>query len=553
MPIDLSWLSDVHRISDLASRPMLDIDGIEIELPISNGRGTSRFRDWQRRVLPDIVPDSVNADAPERTPFRLLFALTTSPETESSMDEVLSGEFHPLEDLFRARTLTNKTMTLAFHVLAVKAAGKGERDAKGFTERTILLLCRKDDGTLDVELVRDLVDQFRRPPSELDLAQRTILERIQPGWTPSNEPTFDLSESAKLPEIPFDREASRLFREDLRTLIQAALPPADFFQQLNLLLIIHLGLYQPRVASLLNPQMEYLYREMERPDPRNLRDLDEMSRQHEQRHPFTGLLNCRAPDPELRTVTLRTPERVSFEEIGNRLVNFHFHLLVLVQLRRLGEAYFAQKWGHSEDWRDGRLATEVLTDIHTATRGPQQFLVQMSQDPDFARFLNKALVALAVRFVHNQIAESGRRRAFEEVVGKAASGLHALRTLYEMYNIQSSRNPTGSRAYRQGIQMTSSLLQQGQYGLVQGRQRVGPYFELGAGVLPLVLLLAVGAGREKVPVGNLWTRLERYGLRFDAEERERLLSHLRSMGVYERYSDAGEAAYVRNLMTARAT
>jgi hypothetical protein len=550
MPIDLAWLSDVRNISDLANRHMLAIDGIEIELPISSGRGTARFRDWQRRVLPDIVPDSVNADAPERTPFRLLFALTTSQGTEASMDEVLSGELHPLEDLFRARTLT-KTMTLAFHVLAVKAAGKGESDAKGFTERTILLLCRKDDGTLDVELVRDLVDQFRRPPSELDLAQRTVLERIQPGWSPSSEPTFDLPDSAKLPEIPFDREASRLFREDLRTLIQAALPPADFFQQLNLLLILHLGLYQPRVASLLSPQMEHLYREMERPDPRNLRDLEEMLKGHERRHPFTGLLHCRAPDPELRTVTLRTPARVSFEELGTTLVVFHFHLLVLVQLRRLGEAYLAQKWGYAEAWRNGRLAPEVLAEIHAATRGPQQFLIRMSQDPDFAQFLHKALTALAVRFVHNQIAEPSRKRAFEEIE-KSASGLHALRHLYEMYNIQSSRNPTGSRAYRQGIQMTSSLLQQGQYGLVQGRQRVGPYFELGAGVLPLVLLLAVGAGREKVPVGNLWARLERYGLRFDAEERERLLSHLRSMGVYERYSDAGEAAYVRNLMTARA-
>lgn len=550
MPLDLAWLSSVRQMPDIATQDEVTIDGIKLELPITNARGATRFREWQRRVLPDIVPDSVNADAPERTPFRLLFALTIGHGTEASMDEVLSGEFRPLEDLFRAKTLTKK-MTLAFHVLAVKAAGKGESDVKGFTERTLLLLSRRDNGTVDVDLVRDLVEQFRRPPADLDLAQRTVLERIQPGWSPSGEPTFHLHDSAKSPEVPFDREASRLFREDMRTLIQATLPPADFFQQLNLLLILHLGLYQPRVASMLNPQMEYLYREMASPDPRNLRDLQKMLKEHGQRHPFTGLLHCRAPDPELRPVTLRTPARMSFEALDTMLAVFHFHLLVLVRLRRLGEEYLAQKWGYAEDWRAGRIAPEVAMELQSATRGPREFLALMSEDPDFARFLHKSLIVLAVRFAHTQIAEASRTRAFEEIE-KSVSGLHALRRMYEMYNIQSSRNAAGSRAYRQGIQMTSSLLQQGQYGLVQGRQRVGPYFELGAGLLPLLLLLAVGAGREKVPVENLWTRLEQYGLHFESNERERLLSHLRSMGVYERYSDAGEAAYVRNLMTTRA-
>jgi DNA phosphorothioation-dependent restriction protein DptG len=52
-----------------------------------------------------------------------------------------------------------------------------------------------------------------------------------------------------------------------------------------------------------------------------------------------------------------------------------------------------------------------------------------------------------------------------------------------------------------------------------------------------------------VPVATFWNRLARYGLQFDAEERGYVLERLRSMGVYERYSDAGEAAYVRNLMT----
>ena len=71
-------------------------------------------------------------------------------------------------------------------------------------------------------------------------------------------------------------------------------------------------------------------------------------------------------------------------------------------------------------------------------------------------------------------------------------------------------------------------------------------------MLPLLILLAVGSQNEKIPVDHFWARLERYGLRFDREERNLFLERLRSMGVYERYSDAGEAAYIRNLMSGRA-
>ena len=95
----------------------------------------------------------------------------------------------------------------------------------------------------------------------------------------------------------------------------------------------------------------------------------------------------------------------------------------------------------------------------------------------------------------------------------------------------------------------SQLLRQGQYGLAQGRGRVGGFFEVGAGMMPLLIFLAVGPGRLRAPLEDFWTHLARYGMAFDQEERARLLERLRSMGVYERFSDAGDAAYVRNLLS----
>lgn len=551
MAIEQAWVKELRAMKDLATRDTMTINDVEIVLPKTNPKGKDRIRDWQRRVLPDVIPDSVNADAPERTPFRLLYSLTSSTATKQNIEDALKTDLAPLESVFRAETQGLKKMTLAFHVLAVKAATKGEHDAKGYTERTLLLLCRRRDGSLNEALVKDLVEQFRRNPAELDLAQRTLVERLLPGWTPAQEPTFTLPESARLPEVPFDPVAPELFQTDLRTLIAANLPPADFFHQLNLLFTLHLGLYQPRVATFLNPQMDHLYKEMAQPDPRNLRDLETMLKEFKQCHPFTESLCCRAPDPELRKVTLHTPERKCFEDLANTLAKFHFNVLVLGQLRRLAEAYLADRWGQVAAWRKGALDLQIADELANTVRGPHELLSRMHDDPDFGPFLHRAVTALAVRFVFNQLSESSHDDAFK-TFERESSGLHALRALYERYNIESSKNAAASRAYRQGGQITSGLLQQGEYGLMKSRQRVGVYFEMGAGILPLLLLLVVGAGREKIPVDEFWKRLAEYGLAFDNTERELVLGRLRAMGVYERYSDAGEAAYVRNLMTSEA-
>lgn len=550
-PLELAqpWLTAVQALADVATRDTLEIQGVPVELPKTNARGRDRVRDWQRRILPDLIPDSVNADAPERTPFRLLFSLTSAQKTALSIEDAFKGELAPLEGMFRAETTTKqKKMTLAFHVLAVRAAPKSESDAKGYTERTLMLLCRKPDGALDVELLRELIEQFRRPSSDLDLAQRTLLDRLVPGWTPDQEPTFVLPEAALEPEVPFDAKAARLFQEDVRSLLDAALPPADFFQQLNLLLTLHLGLYQARVAALLNPQMEFLYREMASPAPRNREDLDDfLNRYTGDVHPFDDSVACRAPDPERRPVNLQTPARMSFEALSTSLAVFHFNVLLLVQLRRIGETWFAHAWDLLDRWRMGTLDPDIMRALAAKVRGPKELMEEMDADPAFSTFMHRSLEAFAVRFVYNQLNEPEQEDAFKEIQS-SPSGLHALRRMYERYNIQNSRNRANSRAYRQGVQTMSSLLRQGPRGLLQGRPRVGPFFEVGAGVLPLLLRVTVGT-HEKVPVTRLWKRLSDYGLRFDVDERERLLARLRSMGVYERYSDAGEASYVRNLMT----
>lgn len=550
MAIDSTLLEELVQDADLVDRDTFTVDGVEFQLPLSNPRGQKRLRDWQRRVLPDLLPDSINADAAERTPFRILYGLTTGQKTQLGIEEALAGDLAPLAPLFRAETETSqKKMTLAFHVLAVKAASKGEPDAKGFTERTFLLLCRQADGQLNQNLVHRIIDEFRKAPSELDLAQRTLLERIQPSWTTADEPRFDPGVAGEI-VVPFDPSACQLFQADLASLLDARMSPPDFFQNLNLLLVLHLGLFQARAATLLNRQMVALEADLAAPLLDNLRSLERIVEDAAQKHPFTGFLDCwAADDGRARRISPQTPALVSFERINHELQRFHFSVLTLVQLRRLAEAYLASRWNVTKDYFRDKLDRDLRLKLQAEVQHPLGFVKRLHEDVDFRSYLDRALLVLCVRFIRNQIAEADQVRSID-VVRTASSPLDGLRRLYERYNMQTSRNPTNSRAYRQGTQVTSSLLSQGEYGLIQSRRGLGKYFEIGAGLIPLLLLLAVTPRVEKIPLDRFWGRLEEYGLALDADERGRFLERLRSMGVYERYSDAGDSAYVRNLMIA---
>jgi hypothetical protein len=538
MPIDRPYLNALKLDARIGNSKVesYEVDGVLLDLPLVQPGASRRHRDWQRRVLEDIIPDSVNADAPERTPFRILWALTPPEQAKVGIDDVMKGEMEPLRPLFRATTSASRALPIAFHVLAVRGAAKGEADAKGFTERTFLLLCRRPDGSLNEDLARRTVEAFREDPKNLDLAQRTVLERIERDWDPATSFPFELPSTMAPRLVPFDPKTGEIFQKDLTCLLDARLPPGDFFQSFNQLLMLHMGLFQVRLATVLAPQIDLLMAELHQSSPGNLTALEALEEQLRCEHPLRGKLYMRAPDADThRPVSLDSPERRAYDRLGDSLHRFHFDVQLFGQIRRVTQAWLLHHgWGREE--------------AEAKLRRPVDILRRLQEDPSFRIFFEHAFEVLSLRFIRDQVSEGERARQEERVSG-AASGLHALRMLYEHFNLASAKNPTSSRAYRQGLLVTNSLLRHNQYGLIQGRAKVGHFLQLGAGLLPLLLLLAVGAGREKAPVAKLWSHLEDYGLFLAEEERERILRQLKSMGLYERYSDAGEAAYVRNLIT----
>jgi hypothetical protein len=210
-----------------------------------------------------------------------------------------------------------------------------------------------------------------------------------------------------------------------------------------------------------------------------------------------------------------------------------FHLL-----RRLTEQFVRNKFGDVEE--------EALFE---QIRYPSAMARRLRTHPDFSSFLDRALTGLSAIFIERRLQGEDAEDAVN-YQSRAENGLDWFVHCLECYNRRGGKDRTSSRAYRQGVDVVRGLLARGPDGIIHDRRGVGSYFELGTGLVPLLLLLTVGPGRKR-QLRDFWTELERYGFRFGPEEQALLLRRLKSMGLYERYSDAGAANYVRSLAVAR--
>jgi hypothetical protein len=476
--------------------------------------------------------------------FRILNALTPAQHTQRTLEQALAGGLEPLEELFNIRISRSTIIPAPFHVLPVKAP-RSAVNCRIFTERSFVLFMRDADGVFDSELALEFLERFRSRPEDVDLAQEVLIRRLEPNWLPDTGFQFDLDsyEDRVKPLLP---GATALFRKDLKTILDLNLSNAEFFETSNRLLSLHFGLYMPRLASVLNPAMATLLTELAEPESTNPEVVRLLEDDDRADHPYVGSIAIRAPSIDgHRRLSKSAASRLAYERInGMDLIELHFSLLMLHRVRELAKSYLRAQMPD--------LDSDGLAEL---TSRPSELIARLQRDDEFRRFMLRAFECLAVKFVNDQLHgnlddEDGELEKLFEAEPTAA---HALKRMYELYNIQHPSSPKNNRAEKSGGGIVRSLLGRGDYGLIQKRSGVGSYFELGAGLLPLLLTLCMGARREKIKIDEFWANLARYGFHFDERDRELMLQRFKAMGLYERFSDAGEANYIRNPMVNRGT
>lgn len=432
-------------------------------------------------------------------------------------------------------TKTTQEYLLPLHAslaLGFDQAGGRLRDQrmryKMFRGSVLPFLCYRSDGTVDEELIGGLLEVFQSY-EDFTILDRQVLEIAAELAPPTSGPAVSAllnNESsrkalARLDEVggAFCQPSLDLFQDDLRQVLQMPLPRRDLIEQITMLLALHLSLRLIRAAVVLSKQLDSIISLLAGQDATKgdactmgcAGDLDRCS--------LAGMLRFRVGSGGFRSVSMSDPCVISFRQVTS---GFLLPLPVTIAVANLAVDAFAQLGGAD-------LGSLDLSALHAALH---------SSDESFRRAFDAAMRALAVMCAAQQNPSAGpdeiRRYARE-----GRPGLFALREAILDWRRPAMRH--------EGRDVVFQLVKEVKSGrLIQSNGTRVTFFEIDEALL--YLLVTIICKDELVPFAEFLGRLRRYGLEpQDRDEEARLQRSLERLGMFARYSDAAESAYVHSI------
>ncbi|MGW3911135.1 hypothetical protein ACWEBX_06310 [Streptomyces sp. NPDC005070] len=313
------------------------------------------------------------------------------------------------------------------------------------------------------------------------------------------------------------------FQRDLRTLLATKLPRPDFVRWVTVLISLHASVLMYRVAVVQSARLDRAVAAAhELPTPgaaytcEGLKDC-----------PLAGQLKFRTGTGGYRPVSRRDACHTSWQKVdGKQLLSLPATLITANLAARVWES-LGGPGGHRPDL-DG------LTD-------------RLACDADLRRRFNAGVAAVTVLHHHAHWAQTSRRTkgmpspTLDELlqaadVGGGRSGLLALRE-----DVTRSRR---SDLRKQSRDVVNQLMLHQVGGLLSRNGTSMTFYEVDEDLLTLLVRLI--CQDEPLAFESFLSGLAEYGLQpQDASEHERLTQSLERLGLLVRYSDAGEATYVR--------
>jgi hypothetical protein len=325
--------------------------------------------------------------------------------------------------------------------------------------------------------------------------------------TRRNQPTYR-EELQVDPLMPAVHE--RVQRDLQRALDMTSLGRKDRVNATLTVFYLHLALFLWRAAFVLEEQVRAFFAVLA-DEPSAAEALERAADTTLEQSPFRGQLRFRVAAARPRPISQADPAAQSFREINNqRLRLLPVNLSLLAASRRLTNA----------------SAPATFADIADALRS----------DPSLKASFNAACRAASLAIAEHLNAQ--QRLDIEAGVRTNEPGLIALRSAI----IKRWR----SDLRRSSTDITAGLMKRGGRGIFATRGNV-QYFELGQDLL--LLLTKLIAGEEAIRYRDFLDELSLYGLApQNRDEEAHLAETLRSLQLLEKFSDTGEAMYVKHFL-----
>ncbi|WP_203135974.1 hypothetical protein [Microbacterium sp. JZ31] len=397
------------------------------------------------------------------------------------------------------------------------------------------LLWNAEQAGIDGDLLADVIG-FVTESSELTVLDRLFLRVAleggpRPDTLPSAEHLTERYQDAFTKRFapfggPFCQPSLDQFREDLRAVLTAELPRPDKISWLTLLLSLHLSIRLYRLAVVKGFELDLVVAAAGQiAPPAEVRGCACVSGQGPEALedcPLAGKIKFRAGTGAYRPVSLRDGCRSSYADVDQRrLLDLP---ATLVTSTLASAAWAALGGGEAAEKQDLKALASALAsnselrDKHSA-------------------------VCAAVAIMHHDAFKNGQAPESELVaVGQTAAnrpGVHALRE-----DVRKLRRTDLRHQSRDVVNQLLQVKAVNGPGTLISRNGNLPYFEIDEQLL-LLLTRLVSRG-EPTPIDDFLRGLRRYGLEpQDADEAAAVADALERLGLLARYSDSGEASFVR--------
>ncbi|TDC88829.1 DNA phosphorothioation-dependent restriction protein DptG [Actinomadura sp. 7K507] len=450
-------------------------------------------------------------------------------EKRSAVSDAMVEKFWYRSERVRYLLPLHSSLALGFRQSSSRG---GRMQYKMFRGSILPFLCSRA-GSIDEELIERMLQVFRGDDdfTQLDREVLRIAGEISPETSgPSVRILLESDGTrealAKLEEAggAFCQASLDRFREDLAEVLTMQLPRRDLIDQITLLLALHLAIWLYRVSVVLSHQLDRII-ESHAPEPAGTRPCSAGCTGDLASCDLAGLMSFRVGSGGFRSAKVSDPCAGSYLELTS---GFLVPLPVTIATANLAADALAAADGPElrsldlpavqralarggEQLRD---RFDAITRVLAICRGAQQYPAAPPQDK--ARFAR---------------------------IG--TPGLYALREALLEARRSSMRNV--------GRDVVHQLVKEVAAGkLIQANGTRITFFEIDEAML--FLLVRLVCKNQLVPFTEFLEGLRCYGLAPQNREEQRSLQEaLERLGMFERYSDAAESAYVHHTGRSGAT
>ncbi|SFQ05075.1 hypothetical protein SAMN04489713_12173 [Actinomadura madurae] len=509
-------------------------------------RKQSQTRDeWLRHDAPSVYPN-VPRGQPRAT---LLFGILQDSGTadgECPFDSHLEAELREKlpGDTMEKRTAVSDAIVEKFWYRSEKvhyllplhsslslgfrqsSSGGGRMQYKMFRGSILPFLCSHTGG-IDEVLIDRMLDVFRSDDdfTHLDREVLRIAGEISPETNgPSvkillrSEGTREVLERLESAGGAFCQASLDRFREDLAEVLTMQLPRRDLIDQITMLLALHLTTWLYRASMVLSNQLERVVRLFTLAPSADAPGCSVGCAGDLTTCDLAGRMSFRVGSGGFRSAKMSDPCVGSYLELTS---GYLMPLPVTIAAANLAAEALLAAGGPeirsldlpamhralSEGGAQLRSRFDAITRVLAICRGAQQYpAAPLEEKERFARTGAPGLYALREALLEAR--RSSMRNVGRDVVNQLVKEV-----------------PTGKLIQSNGTRIT--------------------FFETDEAML--FLLVRLVCGRELVPFAEFLEGLKRYGLAPQSREEERLLQNaLERLGMFARYSDAAESAYVHH-------